>query len=162
MTPTTVVGIDPGIGRVGYALLKRESGRAALISAETIALPAVREPGARLARLAQEISRRLRRDRPDALAIEKLYFSKNAKTALAVAEARGIILLTAHELVHSIWEYAPLEVKLAVAGYGRADKAHIRRAVRLALPRQNLPAGDDAIDAIAIALTAIFHNRSLV
>ena len=159
MTPLLVAGIDPGLGRIGYALLCGGPAAAELLRAETIVIPPRREAGARLALAARAIGERLRRDRPQAVAVEKLYFSKNAKTALGVAEARGIILLTAHDLVPSIWEYAPLAVKLAVTGYGRADKAQVHRAVRMILPRARLPAGDDAIDAIAIALTALYTKR---
>ncbi|MBI4132141.1 MAG: crossover junction endodeoxyribonuclease RuvC [Candidatus Sungbacteria bacterium] len=159
MAPLTVAGIDPGTTRIGYALVRRDANGASLLCAETIAVPGLGGAGERLAYLSRSLGKRLRRDRPNAVAVEKLYFSRNAKTALAVAEARGIILLTAHKLVPSIWEYAPLTVKLAVTGYGRADKAHVHRAVRLALPGARLPNGDDAIDAIAIALTAIHTRR---
>ncbi|MDP3727641.1 MAG: crossover junction endodeoxyribonuclease RuvC [bacterium] len=159
MNPLTVAGIDPGTARIGYALVRGSAVAAELISAETIIIPPGVGTSGRLSRLARALEERLRRDRPDAVAIEKLYFSRNAKTALAVAEARGIILLTAHSLVPSIWEYAPLAVKLAVTGYGRADKAHVRRALRTILPGTRLPAGDDAIDAIAIALTALATKR---
>lgn len=159
MSPLTVAGIDPGTARIGYALMRGPAAAPELIAAETITITPGDGTTDRLSRLARALEGRLRRDRPDAVAIEKLYFSRNAKTALAVAEARGIILLTAHGLVPSIWEYAPLAVKIAVTGYGRADKAHMRRAISIILPGARLPAGDDAIDAIAIALTAIVTKQ---
>ena len=154
-----IVGIDPGTNRIGYALLDGTGIAPRLIAAETITIAGRQHPGSRLDLLAQALTERLDRDRPHGVAIEKIFFSKNAKTALAVAEARGVILLTAWRHVPSIWEYAPLEVKMAIAGYGRLDKAAVRRAVAALLPDARLPAGDDAIDAIAIALTALATER---
>lgn len=170
MTSRLVAGIDPGTARIGYALLRGTPLSVELLTAETIVVPGARTQAARLSRLANVLTHRLRRDTPDVVALEKLYFSKNAKTALAVAEARGIILLTAHTLAPSIVEYAPLTVKLAVTGYGRADKSSMHRAVRAILSSHRVSTkpslagglanlGDDAVDAIAIALTAIVLNR---
>lgn len=171
MTPLLVAGIDPGTARIGYALVYGNRFAPELRRAETIIVSGAGGPGERLRALAQALRGRLRRDRPDVVAIEKLYFSRNAKTALAVAEARGIIILTASELIPSIWEYAPLTVKLAVTGYGRADKAHVHRAVLSTLAQRKTPhgvtdaelqgLGDDAIDAIAIALTAVYTKPNI-
>ncbi len=157
-----VVGVDPGTTRVGYALLDMARGNAEFLNAETIAIPASASAAGRLSALERLLEARLRRDRPDVLAIERLYFSKNAKTALAVAEARGVILLTASRHVRSIGEYTPLEVKLALTGYGRADKEQMRRMVQTIFRNAALPRGDDAIDAIAIALAGCYLRRGLV
>ncbi len=159
MIPPLIAGIDPGTTRIGYALVRGGGPTPELLSAETITIPGGQAPADRLLALAEAIDQRLRRDRPSAVAVEKLYFSRNTKTALAVSEARGIILLTARGLVPSIWEYAPLTVKLAVTGYGRADKMQVYRGVQALLPKAVLPKGDDAIDAIAIALTALYTRR---
>lgn len=156
-----IVGVDPGTGRVGYAVLKGDRHSSTLVSAETINLPPGQSPAARLGRLEKAFTARLKRDRPDAVIIEKLFFAKNAKTALAVAEARGIILLTASRLVRSICECTPLEVKMAVTGYGRADKNQVRKMVRAFFPGVALPPGDDAIDAVAIALAGMHIRRLL-
>lgn len=153
-----VVGIDPGTNRIGYALLSGNRTKIELLAAETIEIAPGTERTRRLKLLADAIAEHLQRDRPDVVAIEELFFSKNVKTALSVAEARGVILLTATDGIRSIWEYTPLEVKSAVAGYGKADKAQILRMVKLALPKTTLPFGDDAIDAIAIALTAVYRG----
>ncbi len=155
------MGIDPGTARVGYALLNTAQGGAQFLYAETIAIPAGASAAVRLAHLARHLDERLRRDRPDVLATERLYFSNNAKTALAVAEARGVILLTAERHVRSIGEYTPLEVKLALTGYGRADKKQVRRMVQTIFRGAALPPGDDAIDAIAIALAACYLSRNI-
>ena len=149
-----IVGIDPGSTRVGYALVESQGPRTQLIRAETIVIPKHLSTAERLEQLGYALAKRLRRDRPEAIAVEKLYFAKNAKTALAVAEARGVILLTAQRHVHSIWEYTPLEVKLAVTGYGRADKSHLKRMLTATLAPSAIPKSDDAVDAIAIALAA--------
>lgn len=154
-----IAGIDPGTDRLGYALIK--SGRPVeLVSAETIHIGPAKEAAVRLNRLEKFLAARLKRDRPDAVAVERLFFARNTKTALAVAEARGIILLTASRFVRSIWECTPLEVKMAVSGDGRADKKQVRKMVQLIFSRAVLPPGDDAIDAIAVALAALYTNTS--
>lgn len=150
-----VVGIDPGTNRIGYAVVEGHRGAAALLAAETIVIPGDRSRARRLTALEQALALRLARDRPDAVALETLFFGKNMKTATAVAEARGVILLTAFRTVTSIWEYAPLQVKMAVAGSGRVGKSEMQRAVQMLLPRVPLPKGDDAVDAIAVALTGL-------
>ena len=156
-----IAGVDPGTGRVGYAVLKGDRHSSALVSAETIHLPPGKNAAERLGLLEKALAERLGRDKPDAVIVEKLFFAKNAKTALAVAEARGIILLTASRLVRSIWECTPLEVKMAVTGYGRADKNQVRKMVQALFPKTKLSAGDDAIDAVAIALTGL-HAKPLL
>ena len=153
-----VVGIDPGTNRIGYALLAGDAHALSLIRAETIEIPPKTERIQRLMRLAKAIDECLRRDRPDVVAIEELFFTRNAKTALLVAEARGVILLTASKHVRSIWEYTPLEVKHIVTGHGAATKDALERMVRLTFPGAKLPSGDDAVDAIAIALAAIYRK----
>lgn len=154
-----IVGIDPGTHRIGYASLTGDRHRVALVRAETITIPTGEATIDRIRTLADTLARYLASDRPDTVAIEKLFFSNNAKTAIAVAEARGIILLTASRAVRSIWEYAPNEVKMTITGSGNAPKSQVRRMIELTLPGTTLPRGDDAIDAIAIALTGIFAPR---
>lgn len=153
-----IIGIDPGTERIGYAVVQ-SGDPVRLVSAETIHVPLTAQPAARLARLEKLIAARLGRDRPDIVAVEKLFFAKNAKTALGVAEARGIILLTASRFARSIWECTPLEVKSAVCGDGHADKKQIRKMIELIFPRHPLPREDDAIDAVAIALAAFYANN---
>ncbi len=151
-----IAGIDPGTHRIGYALIEVSHRTPRLRRAETIVTSSGLGTAARLTELSRLLRGRLRRDRPDMLALERLFFGKNVKTAMAVAEARGVILLTAHRLVRSIGEYAPLEVKLAVTGYGRADKSQMRRMIHTILRDTAIPYGDDAVDAIALALTAAY------
>ncbi|MEK9148298.1 MAG: crossover junction endodeoxyribonuclease RuvC [Patescibacteria group bacterium] len=155
-----VVGIDPGTHRIGYALVEGERLAPRLRHAETIVLDS-RTTAERLSGLEKALDQRLRRDRADIVAVEKVFFEKNTKTALAVAEARGIIILTASRHVSTIGEYTPPEVKMAVTGYGRADKSQVRRMVRLLLPGAAIPSGDDAVDAIALAITALLKITPL-
>ena len=155
-----VVGIDPGTTRIGYALLERSGHAIALKTAETIRIPSRFSRAERLLLISQALEKRFRRDRPDAVAVETLFFTTNKKTALSVAEARGVILLTAQRHVHSIGEYTPSAVKAAVAGDGRADKAGVRRMARFLLPGADIPVADDAVDAVAIALCALAERRA--
>jgi len=137
-----IVGIDPGTNRIGYAFLAGTRTKIELLAAETIVIPTGTERTRRLTILAGAIAEYLQRDQPDVVAIEELFFAKNVKTALSVAEARGVILLTAADGIRNIWEYTPLEVNFFF----------------LALPKTVMPFGDDAVDAIAIALTAFYRG----
>ena len=154
-----ILGIDPGTTSIGYAVLDCTNRReprileARLLSLVSVALED------RLMTVHSEIKKIITQWHPHAASVEKLFFAKNTKTAIAVSETRGVILLTAHRHVHSIWEYTPLEVKLAVAGHGRAAKADIRRMLQLLLPRATVAPGDDTADAVAIALTAFYTHR---
>jgi len=150
-----IVGIDPGTARIGYALIEDGRARPLLSCVETIEIPLRDLSLHPLALLEQELTRRLERDRPDALAIEKLFLTTNHKTAISVAEARGVILLTASRSISNIGEYTPSEVKLAVTGDGRADKGQIARMVRMIFPEIPTRILDDALDAVAIAFTGL-------
>ena len=114
----------------------------------------------RFLELNNELNRLLKKHKPGAVAIEQIFFSKNQKTAIAVAEARGAILLITLLAGLGVYEYTPLEVKKTVTGYGLADKSQLRKMVRLTLPdTSKLLAGDDTFDAIAIALTCFYKLR---
>ncbi len=164
-----VLGIDPGTTAVGCAAVSEERGVLALRGAELLSIPKRGDTPEKLAALARALERALRRYRPELIAVEKLFFGKNAKTALAVAEARGVILLTAENLGLRVYECTPLEVKLAVSGYGRADKKQVRAMVARLLADPNVKeqnlgrrgraetdrVPDDVTDAMAIAITAL-------
>ncbi|MEK7566674.1 MAG: crossover junction endodeoxyribonuclease RuvC [Patescibacteria group bacterium] len=142
-----ILGIDPGYGRLGYAIL--ESGK--LIDAgcfETSKDTAFED---RLQEVGRHLKELLAKHKPDALAIEKLFLNTNQKTAMRVAETRGAILYLAHGL--KIAEFSPPEVKLAVCGYGRADKKQVAKMIKLIFKTDD-SLNDDALDAIAIAFTA--------
>ncbi|MFY9463186.1 MAG: crossover junction endodeoxyribonuclease RuvC [Candidatus Sungiibacteriota bacterium] len=150
-----ILGIDPGTTAIGFAVL--ESGRPPrLLDAGLIPITKT-NAAERLAELHHGLSRLIEGAKPSAAAVEKLFFSKNTKTAMAVAEARGAILLTAALARVSVYEYAPAEIKKVVTGNGAADKKAIQKMVMLTLPETaNMRARDDVFDAIAAALTCHF------
>ncbi len=153
-----ILGIDPGATTIGYALIETHPSPRCM-NAGLFAVTAP-ENHQRLADLSREMEGLIRRWKPAALAVEKLFFAKNAKTAMTVAESRGVILLTASRAGLSVFEYAPLEVKKALTGDGRADKEQVEKMIRLTLP-DSVPARarDDVYDAIAVGLTCCFRER---
>ncbi len=147
------MGIDPGTRRVGYGIIKKERGELRFVRAGLLKIKSREEYGA-LFDIKREFDRLIRLWRPSVLAIEKIYFSKNQKTGLQVAEARGVILLAAVEHGLLIREYAPNEVKLGLTGYGFADKKAVVKMVGLLLQKPGFKIIDDASDALALAIIA--------
>jgi crossover junction endodeoxyribonuclease RuvC len=154
-----ILGIDPGIGRTGWGVLivngaKEQVGDFGCI--ETFQTQSTEE---RLVLLYDAICSLLKEKQPDAVAIEELFFNTNVKTAMVVGQARGVILLAATQHNVPITVYTPLEVKMAVAGYGRADKAQVGQMVKSILRMSAIPKPDDTADALAIALTHAFSYK---
>lgn len=159
MTPREdrILGLDPGLARVGYALVIADRRRPRLVAYGTLTTAAGRDPALRLIALARALRRLLKRTRPTRVAFERLFFRKNVTTAMAVSEARGVLRLVCAEAHVPDSEFTPTEVKRAVTGTGAADKLAVAKMVRLLL---RLPApirSDDAADAAAVALTASRH-----
>lgn len=153
-----VLGIDPGARRIGYGMI--EKTRSGIRVLEAGLLPVAARPGgAALIEIKAQMDALLRRAAPDIVAIEKLFFSKNRKTAMQVAEARGVIVLAAEEARRAIREYTPNEVKFSCAGDGRADKRAVAKMVRVSLGAPRFKAIDDVTDALAIALCALARER---
>lgn len=153
-----ILGIDPGTTAIGFAVLDCGAKKIALLDAGLLDTALL--PPERFLRIHDSIRTLISRWTPAAVAVEKLFFAKNKKTAMAVAEARGIILLTAALQKITLFEYTPLEVKRAVTGYGAADKMHVEKIVRLSVSgAETLKARDDVFDAIAIAFTAHLLER---
>ncbi len=148
-----ILGIDPGTQRVGYGVIKKEAHVLTLVDAGILTVTKKDQVGA-LLEVRHEMERLVSRVHPDLAAVEKLYFAKNQKTALAVAQARGVIMVTIAEHHVPILEYAPNEIKARVTGDGGADKRAIAKMVALTLGVSPLNILDDATDAIAIALAA--------
>ncbi|MBI3627391.1 MAG: crossover junction endodeoxyribonuclease RuvC [Candidatus Sungbacteria bacterium] len=148
-----VLGVDPGTTRVGYAVL--EGAKNHSVVASGVFTERGTNPAHQLFLLHKRLRGVIRRTKPEAIAIEKLFFSKNVKTALAVAEARGIILLTAEMSNLRVYEYTPQEIKIALTSRGNADKKQVAAMIRLLLHLSRLPKLDDETDAMAIALTAL-------
>ena len=147
-----ILGIDPGTVRVGYAVLETHNeprvAECGLINVKS------KDKIERLAEISKTIKNIISRWGIDILSIEELFFFKNAKTAISVAEARGAIILTAIEAGLKVYEYTPLEVKQGVTGFGRADKKQVAKMVQLLTGLETSRLSDDTTDAIAIALAA--------
>lgn len=151
-----VLGIDPGTAITGYGLVEQEE-ELRLVACGVIRTPAGAPLPQRLLTIHEELSDLIAGHRPDAVAVEELFFSKNARTAMSVGHARGVVLLTAAQAGLPIFHYKPAEVKQAVAGYGGAGKAQIQEMVRLLLGLDTAPQPDDAADAVAVA---VCHHHS--
>lgn len=145
------LGIDPGTRRIGYGVIDCSGNSTRYLAAGLFKIEANEDIPA-LEETKREIDRLIAEYQPDAVAVEKLFFSKNQKTAMAVAQARGVILLAIKEQGIPVREYTPNEVKAGVTGYGSADKKAVLKMVRLILNKQDLKVIDDASDALALAI----------
>jgi crossover junction endodeoxyribonuclease RuvC len=153
-----ILGIDPGTDRAGYGVIEKQGASLRLVEAGILKTGKFRGADA-LFLIKQELDGLISKHAPAILATEKLFFMKNQTTGIQTAEARGVILLAAREKNIAIAEYAPTEVKMAVAGYGQADKQAVLKMVRLILKAPELDVIDDAADALAIAITAAGRMR---
>lgn len=154
-----ILGIDPGIGRTGWGIIDSEHGRLTSIDygcIETVVNSPVPE---RLLVVYSEIQQIIERYKPDELGIEELFFNTNAKTALVVGQSRGVVLLAAARAELSIAVYTPLQVKMALTGYGRAEKKQIGQMVQTVLKLEKIPRPDDVADALAVAITHAFSFK---
>ncbi|MFA5052876.1 MAG: crossover junction endodeoxyribonuclease RuvC [Parcubacteria group bacterium] len=152
--PRVYLGIDPGTHRVGYGAIRAENGKFSLIEQGIIEKKEKGYAAGQLSFIYREILSLIKKLRPDEVAVEKLFFSKNQTTAMAVAEARGVILLAAAENSLPIREFTPNTVKQSVSGYGSADKKAVLKMITLILGLKDFRPIDDASDALAIAITA--------
>jgi crossover junction endodeoxyribonuclease RuvC len=155
-----ILGIDPGTAIMGYGLVAQQGNRLKQIDHGVIRTEATLPLAARLLKLYRGLEGLIQEYRPDAVAVEELFFNKNTRTALAVGQARGVILLAAAQAGLEIAEYTPLQVKQGVVGYGRAEKLQIQEMVKLLLCLSELPKPDDAADALAIAICHA-HSRKV-
>lgn len=155
-----ILGIDPGIGRTGWGVIRVERGELKVEKYGCIETSMKLPLEERLLAVHTEISRVINEESPSALAIEELFFQNNAKTALVVGQARGVALLAAAQNGLSVGEYTPLQVKVAVAGYGKAEKGQVGQMVKTLLKLQAIPKPDDTADALAIAITHAFSYKS--
>ncbi len=152
-----ILGIDPGIATIGFAVLDYEKNRFQLVKCGVITTPAHTSLSSRLNRIFDDLSDLIDLFHPDAVSIEELFFNTNITTGISVAHGRGVILLACQRAGIKIYEYSPLQVKQAVAGYGRAEKKQIMEMVKRICGLQAVPRPDDAADAVALA---ICHARS--
>ncbi|HJW22747.1 MAG TPA: crossover junction endodeoxyribonuclease RuvC [Candidatus Limnocylindrales bacterium] len=154
-----VLGIDPGTAALGYGIVERTSSRLRLVDAGCLQTPATWGLPQRLLVIYRHVVDEIELHRPDILAVERLFFSKNAQTAFAVGQARGVVLLAAAQAEVPVREATPNEVKTAVTGYGAADKDQVGRMVATLLDLEAPPRPDDAADAVAIAIWAANSER---
>lgn len=148
-----ILGIDPGIATMGYGVLqKQRNGKVTVIDYGVVLTPKEESLPVRLAMLEEGLNQIFDKFKPDEVAIEELFFSKNVKTGIAVAHARGIMLLSSIKRCGKLFEYTPMQIKQALTGFGRADKGQIQRVTTSLLNLKSIPKPDDAADALAVAL----------
>jgi crossover junction endodeoxyribonuclease RuvC len=157
---TLALGIDPGTATTGFGLVRLEQdGSLVAVKYGVILTPKVASTPARLEMLYNDLSSLFKEYHPDTAAVEKLFFSRNVTTALAVGQARGVVMLCMQQAGVEPFEYTPNEIKQAVAGYGGAQKKQIQEMVRALLQLDSIPKPDDAADALAIAITHLNTKR---
>ncbi len=155
-----ILGLDPGLATLGYGVIRKEDRKKAeMLDYGIISTPKDENLAVRLCMLEKGIKQIINKFKPDEIAVEELFFAKNVKTGIAVAHARGVILLTANKECGRLYEYTPLQIKQALTGYGRADKNQIQQMVKTLLGLKGVPKPDDAADALAVALTHAQTNK---
>lgn len=154
-----VLGVDPGYDRLGLAVMEKENGQEKLIFSTCVLTDKNTTLPERIGELGAALSKIIEEFRPDQVAIETLFFNKNQKTALSVAEARGVVVFLSRQSGADVKEFGPAEVKVAVTGYGGSDKRAVMDMLKRLVPGIPAKALDDEYDAIAIAVTALAHHR---
>ena len=152
-----ILGIDPGYGITGFGIVETQRGSSQLIGCGAITTPAGMDFSARLEIIYNDMRDLLEKAKPEAVAIEELFFGQNVTTGIGVAQSRGVILLAIRQVGLPVFSYKPSQVKQAVVGYGNATKHQVQDMTKRLLGLQAMPKPDDAADAIAIALC---HARS--
>jgi len=148
-----ILGIDPGTGILGFGVIDVEKGKPQLVDAGVIRTPVKEDDAVRLQTIYEELTDIIAQNKPQIMSVEKLYFSRNVTTAMTVAQARGVVLLTAMQAGLEIHEYNPMQIKQALTGYGKADKKQMQEMVKAILGLKAIPKPDDAADALAAAIT---------
>lgn len=154
-----ILGIDPGIGRTGWGVIEKKGNNHTPIDYGCIETEANTDINTRLLTLHKDAATIIKKYKPDLVVVEELFFNTNAKTALIVGQARGVILLTC--VMHKVetTSFTPLQVKMALSGYGRAEKSQIAQMVKTLLKLPKIPKPDDVTDALAAALTGAFTYK---
>lgn len=150
-----ILGVDPGYGRLGWGAIDNEK----LVSCGCLETPAKLAEEKRLESLFEDLNKLIKKYRPAAIAVEKLFFFKNQMTVIPVAQSRGVALLAAAKNKLPAFSYTPLQIKQAVTGYGRAEKNQVQQMVKSILKLKQIPKSDDAADALAVALTHLFSYK---
>ncbi len=154
-----ILGIDPGFAIVGYGIISYDGNKFKALEYGAITTDSKEDMFLRFKKIHDELSQIIDRTKPDAMAIEELFFNSNQKTAINVAQARGVLLLSALNKNIPIFEYTPLQVKQATVGYGRAEKVQVQQMVKMLLGLEKIPKPDDTADALAIAVCHAHSNK---
>ena len=157
-----ILGIDPGYATIGYGVVSYERGRFAPVRFGAITTPAGMEFSARLEIIYQDVCAVLEKSKPEAMAIEQLFFTNNKTTGIDVAQARGVIVLAAKQHEVPVFGYTPMQVKQSVVGYGLAEKHQVMEMTRQLLKLDAVPRPDDTADALALAICHCHCNGSLL
>ena len=157
-----ILGIDPGYGITGFGLIEAERGVNQLLQCGAITTPAGMDFSARLEIIYEDMRQLLEKAKPEAVAIEELFFGQNVTTGIGVAQSRGVILLAIRQAGVPVFSYKPMQVKQAVVGYGNATKHQVQDMTKRILHLEKVPKPDDAADAVAIALCHARSSTSLL
>lgn len=153
-----ILGIDPGLAIVGYGLIEYSNNNISLLNSGSIQTDKTKTDSQRLLEIYNDLSHLIKELQPDCASVEELFFFKNQKTVIPVAEARGVIITVLEQFSIPFCSYTPMQVKQVLTGYGRAEKKEVEQMVKLSMNNIELPKLDDTVDAIAIA---ICHTRNL-
>ena len=155
-----ILGIDPGLATVGYGVVEKlDNGNIVPVDYGVVLTPKEETFPVRLAMVEEGINKILNKFKPDEIAVEELFFSKNITTGIPVSHARGVILLTCIKYCGRLFEYTPMQIKQALTGYGKADKIQMMHVVTSLLKLKKIPRPDDAADALAVALCHAHTSR---
>ena len=154
-----ILGIDPGLADTGFGVIAKQGSKIKMLAYGSIKTKAKVPTEQRLLAIKNQLSSLIKKHRPEYIAVEKLFFAKNVKTALAVGQARGVVILCAGEHGLKLYEYTPLQVKMALTSYGQADKKQVQQMIKVVLGLKEIPKPDDAADALAIAVCCA-HSTS--
>ena len=156
-----VIGIDPGTGILGFGVVDIIGGKTRLVTGGVITTPAHTPIDERLEEIFDGLTAIIEETKPDVMSIEKLFFSRNVTTAISVAQARGVAMLTGRQAKLPIAEYTPQQIKQSLTGYGKADKKQVQEMVRIQLGLTEVPKPDDCADALAAAITHSMMVRGI-
>jgi len=156
-----ILGVDPGTAATGYGVIKKTADKLELVCYGNIQTSPDSPPAERLSEIDRQLANLIKKNRPQKIAVENIFFFKNQKTVIGVSQARGVILARAAKMNIPVVEFTPLQIKQAVTSYGRADKTQVQKMVKLLLSLKETPQPDDAADALAAAICCA-NTMSLV
>jgi crossover junction endodeoxyribonuclease RuvC len=154
-----IIGIDPGTGILGFGVIDADKGKFKLVDAGVITTPAHTPIDIRLEDIFDNLTEIIAATKPEIMSIEQLFFARNVTTAISVAQARGVAMLTGRKARLPIAEYTPMQIKQTLTGYGKADKKQVQEMVRIQLGLSEVPKPDDCADALAAAITYALMSR---